>query len=182
MDFSQELLREARAVLGEVQSSPEQARFIQGDLSDPGWPELFCGQTFDGALAFAVLHHIPGYALRQRILQGVGSLLPDGGVFIHSEWQFHHSPRWLDRRLPWSTVGLAEADLEEGDTLLDWRHALPDQEQQVGLRYVHLFSSEELSTLAAESGFTIVDEFSSDGKEGNLGLYQVWVKQGLEKR
>ena len=71
-------------------------------------------------------------------------------------------------------VGLNSSQLEEGDTLLDWRYALPGQEEQRGLRYVHLFSRQELSLLAAESGFKIDSEFESDGKGGHLALYQIW--------
>jgi len=57
---------------------------------------------------------------------------------------------------------------------LDWRHALPGQAEQSGLRYVHLFSRLELAELAASSGFIIEQEFESDGEGGKLGLYQVW--------
>jgi SAM-dependent methyltransferase len=128
----------------------------------------------DGALAFAVLHHLPGMELRRRVLLQVHDLLVPGGWFIHSEWQFQHSPRLMARRLPWTRLGLQVGDLEEGDTLLDWRHASCGQAEQVGLRYVHLFSRAELQELAALSGFRIAEEFESDGKGGNLGLYQVW--------
>ena len=61
----------------------------------------------------------------------------------------------MSRVLPWSTVGIAETDVEEGDTLLDWRHAVGDQAGERGLRYVHLFQRGELSRLALKSGFTI---------------------------
>jgi len=71
-------------------------------------------------------------------------------------------------------VGLAEEDVEPGDTLLDWRSALPDQPTRVGLRYVHLFSRAGLGVLAEQSGFAVRETFESDGTTGNLGLYQVW--------
>jgi len=41
---------------------------------------------------------------------------------------------------------------------------------------VHHFRKEELESLAAEIGFTVVETFFSDGQEGNLALYQVWGK------
>ena len=85
-----------------------------------------------------------------------------------------NSPRWRKRILPWSKVNLADADLDPGDTLLDWRHILPGQVEQVGLRYVHHLNRAELTNLAANSGFDIQMEFESDGKEGNLALYQIW--------
>ncbi|MDY6874357.1 MAG: hypothetical protein SVR81_10435, partial [Chloroflexota bacterium] len=60
-------------------------------------------------------------------------------------------------------------DLDEGDVLLDWRAA-----EQVGLRYVHTYSEDSLTQLAEGVDFTVSESFSSDGKLGNLALYQVW--------
>jgi tRNA (uracil-5-)-methyltransferase TRM9 len=82
----------------------------------------------------------------------------------------------MSRVLPWSTVGIDEEELEEGDTLLDWRHAAAGQGSEPGLRYVHLFSREELSMLAESVNARLVSEFESDGRGGNLALYQVWKK------
>jgi len=179
IDFSPELLEEAQTLLNETPAPYDPHwqtvfRFLQRDLCAPDWAEPFQGQVFDGILSFAVLHHLPGAALRQSILKQARALLPTGGWFIHSVWQFHLSPRLAARSLPWKTVGIDEKLLEEGDTLLDWRHALPDQTGQVGLRYVHRFSLDELEGLAHAAHFTIVNTFESDGKEGKLGLYQQW--------
>jgi tRNA (uracil-5-)-methyltransferase TRM9 len=173
LDFSEALLDEARQGLKALPEGLE-VRFERADLSDPAWDQPLAGQTFDGALSFAVLHHLPGAALRQRIMTQVRDLLQPGGWFVHSEWQFQHSVKLMGRVQPWERVGLKDADVEPGDTLLDWRYALPGQPEQVGLRYVHLFDREELAQLAAETGFEIISEFESDGEGGRLGLYQVW--------
>jgi SAM-dependent methyltransferase len=173
LDFSEALLDEARQGLKALPAGLE-VRFERTDLSNPAWDQALAGQTFDGALSFAVLHHLPGAALRQRIMTQVHDLLQPGGWFVHSEWQFQHSPRLMERRLPWETVGLQESDVEEGDTLLDWRYTLPGQPEQIGYRYVHLFDREELGLLADQTGFEIIDEFESDGEGRRLGLYQVW--------
>ena len=182
IDFSVELLDEARRAVQDVAVEGLQITFLPADLSVPGWQPVLQGpghgRPFDGALAFAVLHHLPGAVLRQQVLRQVHDLLALGGQFIHSEWQFQYSERLMARRQPWESIGLHEEDLEEGDTLLDWRHALPDQTgqgaPQAGLRYVHLFSRGELTVLAERTGFIIQSEFESDGKGGRLGLYQVW--------
>ncbi len=176
LDASPVLLAEARAALRAAPPGGVDIRFARANLADPDWVEAAAAFPVDVALAFAVLHHIPSAELRTRIVSQVNRLLPQGGLFIHSEWQFQRSPRWLARIQPWSRVGLDERELEEGDTLLDWRHRLPGQAEQVGLRYVHLFSRAELSALAEASGFTIIEEFESDGEGGRLGLYQVWRK------
>ena len=77
----------------------------------------------------------------------------------------------MQRVQPWSKAGITEDRLEPGDTLLDWRYALPDNKEKTGLRYVHLFNEHELVCLAAETGFSSADRFYSDGAEGNLALY-----------
>lgn len=175
LDFSAELLAEARRAVASVSIPPGlEIRFAQADLAEPNWSAPLAGERFDGALAFAVLHHLPGAELRRRVLAQVRGLLPAGGRFILSNWQFQHSPKLMARRQPWALAGLADDDVEPGDTLLDWRYALPGQPEQTGLRYVHLFSREELAALAADAGFAIEETYESDGEGGRLGLYQVW--------
>jgi hypothetical protein len=71
--------------------------------------------------------------------------------------------------LPWSTVGLDADDLDKGDVLLDWRAG-----DAPGLRYVHTFDEASLTALAESAGFRIIQTFYSDGKSGDLALYQVW--------
>ena len=162
LDFSASLLAEASRDL-----PPEQFRFLQADLASPPW--LPAGEPpFDLALAFAVLHHLPGAALRQQVLTEIHRLLLPAGRFIHSNWQFLNSPRLARRIQPWSAIGLPESALEPNDYLLDWRQGGP------GLRYVHHFTELELSELAQSCSFTLLDSFLSDGEGGNLGLYQVW--------
>ena len=178
LDFSAELLAEARSALHSATPGGVDVRFARADLTDADWIDLTAGHSVDVVLAFAVLHHLPDSTVRQQILRQVNELLPEGGVFIHSEWQFQHSAKLMARRVPWETVGIDEAQLETGDTLLDWRYALPGQPEQVGLRYVHLFTREELAELAAQAGFTVDSEFESDGDGGRQGLYQAWRKIG----
>jgi tRNA (uracil-5-)-methyltransferase TRM9 len=162
LDFSAGLLADAAQGL-----PPGQFRFLQADLASPPWLPTN-EPPFDLALAFAVLHHLPGAALRQQVNAGIHRLLLPGGRFIHSNWQFLNSPRLARRIQPWSAAGLDQSLLEPNDYLLDWRQG------GQGLRYVHHFSEEELGELGRQSGFTVLENFLSDGEGGRLGLYQVW--------
>jgi 2-polyprenyl-3-methyl-5-hydroxy-6-metoxy-1,4-benzoquinol methylase len=162
LDFSPPLLEEASA------GQPDNFRFIQADLSSKDWEAALGDNRYDGILLFAVLHHIPGVELRLQLLRKVRGLLKPEGRFIHSEWQFLNSPRLAARVQPWEKAGLSESDVDGGDYLLDWR------EGGQGLRYVHHFSETELSALAHEAGFEVLESFLSDGENGRLGLYQVW--------
>ncbi len=172
LDFSAALLAEARLL-----PEADRATFLQADLLDPDWPSTLPAKKYDGLMAFAVLHHLSGRLTRERVLAQVSALLPSGATFIHSVWQFQHSPKLLRRVQPWSLAGIDESELEPGDTLLDWRHGLTDDAKQPGLRYVHLFDRAELAALAENAGFNVVGEFESDGQGGRLALYQVWQKR-----
>lgn len=170
LDFSLPLLRDAQSQPGAFP-----VNFCAVDLTSPDWSLdtghcLLLTTSWSLITAFAVLHHIPSRQLRLNILRQVHRLLPSGGQFIHSNWQFLNSEKLRGRIQPWETVGLSAADVDEGDYLLDWRAG------GSGLRYAHHFSAEELSLLAAETGFSLEESFLSDGENGRLGLYQTWRK------
>jgi len=173
LDYSLPLLADAESV-------PEgfSAKFREVDLTQlsaisdqllaTGGPPTGIGWSL--ITAFAVLHHIPSRNLRLNLLETIRELLADDGRFVHSNWQFLNSPRLRQRVREWSEASLTEADVDQDDYLLDWRSG------GTGLRYVHHFSERELAELAESSGFRMVETFYSDGKEGNLAIYQTWQK------
>lgn len=172
LDFSLPLLADAESVLGFSAEFREvdltQLAVISNQIAITGYP--FSGTRWSLITAFAVLHHIPSQRLRLDILKAIHELLASDGRFIHSNWQFLNSPRLRQRVREWNEAGLTEADVDDGDFLLDWRSG------GTGLRYVRHFSEAELAGLAESSGFEIVETYHSDGKEGNLAIYQVWRK------
>jgi tRNA (uracil-5-)-methyltransferase TRM9 len=180
LDFSAGLLEEAKRTLEGVELPRGlKVNFSQIDLTSPNWSVGLKKESLEGALAFAVLHHIPGEEQRVELLRQVHDQIKPRGFLIHSEWQFQFSAKLMARRMPWEFIGLTHEDVEAGDTLMDWRYALPGQAEQVGYRYVHLFSRGELSELAERSGFKIADEYESDGEGGRLGVYQKWIAVDL---
>ena len=173
LDFSLPLLADAESLPGGFSAEFREIDLTQLSVSSvqlSATDNLHAGTDWSLITAFAVLHHIPGQNLRLNILKSVHGLLAEGGRFIHSNWQFLNSPRLRHRVREWSEVGLVESDVDENDYLLDWRSG------GTGLRYVHHFSEDELIKLAETSGFRVVETFYSDGKEGNLAIYQVWKK------
>lgn len=143
---------------------------VHADLTSHKWMVNLPIKQYDIVLAFAVLHHVPDSRLRKQILLDIWSHTLPGARFIHSEWQVLNSPRLKSRIQPWEIIGLIREEVDEGDILIDWRAG------GRGLRYVHVFSHQELENLAVETGFEIIDSFLSDGEGGNLGLYQVWKR------
>jgi 2-polyprenyl-3-methyl-5-hydroxy-6-metoxy-1,4-benzoquinol methylase len=163
-DFSSNLLEEAvRKVPDQVQVS-----FTRLDLTEPDWNMVLPREVFDLVLCFAALHHIPSHPGRLSVCNNIRKLISETGQIQISNWQFLKSERLKKRIIPWEEAGLTQDDVDQGDYLLDWRRG------GYGLRYIHHFNPEELSRLADESGFRIIESFDSDGKSGNLSLYQVW--------
>jgi tRNA (uracil-5-)-methyltransferase TRM9 len=174
LDFSPGLLESAALQLTqEFGEAPARIQFRSADLSQADWSRLLPAQSYRGALCFAVLHHLPGQQQRLAFLREAARLIQPGGTLALSAWQFQNSPKLRARQVDWSLAGLNAQDLEEGDVLLDWRQ---EADREPGLRYVHQFTAAELAGLALACGFRLEAQFESDGANGRLGLYQVWVK------
>jgi len=163
VDFSLPLLRDAESSGG--------VEFREIDLTKLSAfsNQLTVNGLWSTVTMFATLHHIPSNEIRIDILRTVKKLLDKNGKFILSNWQFLNSEKLKSRIQDWSKVGLTKNDVDENDYLLDWRSG------GAGLRYAHHFSSEELHTLAQQVEMRVEAEFLSDGENGKLGLYQVWV-------
>ena len=165
VDFSSNLLQRTP----QIDTGDFNVKFIVHDLVMPSWETALPDHLFDIITCFAALHHIPGFDKRLLVCKNIRQhIAPDQGLFIHSNWQFLTSDRFVDRIISWKEVGIADDQVEEGDYLLDWRRG------GMGTRYVHHFTEGELKHLAREGGFKIKETFLSDGKEGNLSIYQVW--------
>lgn len=155
VDFSPALL----SVTGET------GRFLRRDLSCPR--SLNGLGQFDLVVCLSTLHHIPGHANRARLLTEMRDCLKGDGYVALANWQFAGNARQQHKLRPWSAVGLAQSDVEDNDYLLSW------QRGGVGLRYVALLDTAVTDRLAAEAGLRIVDQYRSDGREGDLNLYTI---------
>ena len=174
VDMSAHLLSKANHLLSEAMSQldePERSTFDFRlvDLSEPAWEESIPGVPYDWLVSFAVLHHLPGDSLRQQTVSAFTQLVSPASTLAVSVWQWQNSPRLRTRVLPWSEVGIDLQDVDDGDVLLDWRAG-----ETIGYRYVHTFTEKSLQSLAVAAGFEVVESFYSDGKSGDLALYQVW--------
>ena len=175
VDMSLNLLAEAKSLLGNPVNGDYAFQLV--DLAAPNWLKDLPRGHYDWLVSFAVLHHIPGDDLRLGTALAFNQLIkPDGFVAV-SVWQWHNSPRLRKRVQPWSTVGINLEALDEGDVLLDWR-----ADKTVGLRYVHTFDEDSLANLAVKAGFMVSDSFYSDGKSGDLALYQIWQPNHAAKK
>jgi SAM-dependent methyltransferase len=165
VDAVEELVQEARIKAGRIEAIT--AEFYVLDVSRRGWAGRLCGAPFDRVVALAVLHHLPGFDLRARVLREIGCLLAPDGLLICSAWQFLASERMRRKLVDWAEADIAESALEPGDYLLDWKRG------GRGLRYCHLVDEAELVRLAGAGGLRVRETFRAGGREGNLSLYAV---------
>ena len=161
VDFSAELLAKAQAItMGD---------FYQRDISRPG--SLYGLGSYDCMACLAAMQHLPGQATRINLLREMKLCLRPEGRLIISNWQFLESARQRRKIVAWAQVDIDEEEVGAKDYLLTW------QRGGYGLRYVSLIDEEETAVLAAAAGLEIIEQFRSDGKEGNLSLYTVLQPQ-----
>ncbi|MBI5877281.1 MAG: class I SAM-dependent methyltransferase [Chloroflexi bacterium] len=142
------------------------AEFRAADITEAGWEAVVRADApFGAVLMTAVLHHMPGHALRLSVLRAARSLLAPGGVLVMSNWQFDRVERLRRKIAAWSVIGVDAAAMDEGDALIDWRRG-----GAVGYRYCHLLSQVEVRQLADESDFRVSDQFTADG---GMNLFSV---------
>ncbi|MBX3056905.1 MAG: class I SAM-dependent methyltransferase [Anaerolineae bacterium] len=160
VDFSGGLLEVARAQVDGV--------FYGRDLTQPGCLDDL-GQ-FDAIVCLAVLHHIPGRDNRLQLLKGMRDRLGVNGRLILSTWQFATNPRQQRKIRPWLEIDLSPEDVESGDYLLTW------QRGAFAYRYACHLDAADMTQLAVDAGLVVEQQFQSDGREGDLSLYNLLVK------
>jgi len=177
IDFSEKLVQIAKESASTLNAIGNiDINFRTTDILNTGWIEDLSQTHWDGIVMFAVLHHIPENETRKEILKSIRSILPAGSPLFISVWQVQNSPRLLQRIHSWAEIGLDESLVEKGDVLMDWRAQNIGEDGKPGYRYVHMFTENELERLAEETGFRVIKKYYSDGKEGNLALYEEWTQ------
>lgn len=157
VDFSPKLLSRA--------TSMTVGDFFQRDFSQKGC--LTDLGQFDAVACLSVLQHIPGLETRVRLMGEIASCLAPRGRLYLSTWQFIESQRLRRKVVNWSEIGLASTDVEAGDYLLTW------QRGSYALRYVAHIDAAQVLQLAERSKLRVVEQFRSDGREGDLNLYTI---------
>lgn len=160
---------------------------IVESLLDGTFADRLPRNSHDLAVAFGLMHHLPTFALRARVLEGLlGSLRP-GGFAVVSFWQFLNDPRLAAKAATVTAEGRAAHCLptfHENDFLLGWQHAegvyrfchhTPEDEIDALLAAIREPSAPSTSgcASAAPPSFREIARFSADGKLGNLNRYLI---------
>lgn len=160
---------------------------IVESLLDGTFADRLPRNSHDLAVAFGLMHHLPTFALRARVLEGLlGSLRP-GDFAVVSFWQFLNDPRLAAKAATVTAEGRAAHCLptfHENDFLLGWQHAegtyrfchhTPEDEIDALLAAIREPSAPSTSGCAppAPLPFREIARFSADGKLGNLNRYLI---------
>jgi tRNA (uracil-5-)-methyltransferase TRM9 len=167
-DNNQPLLAEAEKI---CQENAITAEFKKNDMVETllADHQLFePGQKFDVITLFGVLHHIPSFELRAKLLQKASDSLKSGGVIIASFWQFDRAENLFAKRSSAAENGINENELEKNDFFLGWDRGVQ------ATRYCHLVSPEEIELLGHSASLLPVEQYVADGKNSNLNVYQIW--------
>lgn len=152
-------------------------RWVLADLAEADWYTGWHTGVGDGTALYdwvfclATLQHLPGFAMRARLVADLARMAgPDGWIAL-SAWQFLTSERLASRQIEWDVVGIDPACVEPGDALLPWK------QERYAVRYVHQIDLAEMHALARHAGLTVERTFWADGREGNLNLYALLRKE-----
>jgi hypothetical protein len=133
--------------------------------------------TFDLAVCFGFMHHLPRTAWRHQVLGALIDACAQGGFVAVSFWQFANSEKLLAKAQATTeqaklALGVSLGASQTGDFLLGW------QDRTDVWRYCHNFSDAEIDALLAAFAQVArpITRFSADGKQGNLNKYIVLQK------
>ena len=159
VDASALALEHARPRLAELEAVElYEHDFVTG--SEP-LPDALASARFDLVILFGVLHHVPGRALRSRLLTKIAKRVASGGVMAYTTWRFDQFPRFVKKLVPWedhlgvSLEALDLGELEPGDHIMTWG-------APAAYRYCHAASEEESETLHRELPLRWVESFLGD--------------------
>jgi len=171
-DSSREILTFARQRLGDAPpGSLRSVRFRQLDAVADNLDRALGGARFTLIALFGVLHHVPGFENRRRLLSQLGRHLKPGGFLALSVWRFDREKAFASKLLDWdrynrtASAPIDLAQLEEGDHLLSWGGEIGNP------RYCHLPGDQEIGRWVASPELGCPDRFAADGRSGDHNLY-----------
>lgn len=118
-------------------------------------------KDFNIIFSWAVLHHVPGEDLRQKVLQDVFAKLKDGGLFVFSVWKLSgiaQKKKYCFGKMFFKQL-LHGRIIDSGDFIFPWKGSAQNDVDRI--RYYHNFSKKELRTMIDKSQFKI-EEFLED--------------------
>jgi len=159
-------LDSSKGLLGEARRAHQGGTWAEGDATALPFPD----QSFDIAYSFAVIHHIPSDALREKFAAEAARVLMPGGMLIITAWDLW-SPRHFLKFLQSGIKSIFSfSSLDVGDAWLTF-----GREKQK--RFLHAFTSAELERLLTQNGFAIVGTEVIKRKSGESNIVVIAKKK-----
>lgn len=142
---------------------------VVADLVFDDLDEHLGDRSFDLITLFGLLHHVPSFARRQSLLEGLKQRLAPDGLMALTFWQFADQERFRRRFMDWEEYNRSASEpidpaaLEPGDYLLQW--------EETACRYCHHTAPGEAAELVGSLELQVLDTFHADGASGDLNLY-----------
>jgi len=116
-------------------------------------------ESFDAIFLIAVLHHIPNYELRLKVLKNAYSILKPGEMLFMTNWMFWQK-KFLSRIIKYTILKLiGKNKMDFGDILIPWKSCglkTYGHSEKMAERFYHAFTKREIEGLAKKAGFSIV--------------------------
>jgi len=128
-------------------------------------------EKFDLVVMIGLLHHIPGFENRVKILRKAKDSLKENGLIILTVWQFNKLKRMTRKIVPWqkfkklTKINVDVKNLEKNDYIINWKKG------PTAYRFVHLIDEEEVDQILKRLNMQLVADFEADAKKGQGNRY-----------
>jgi len=129
----------------------------------------------DLIVVFGLMHHLPSFNLRQRLLNELACKLQPGGLLAVTFWKFLEFPRLRKKiinadKIAQSELAINLNDLEENDYFLGW------QQNKTAYRYCHYSNDREIEKVIKLTPLKLIDRYRADGRERVANQYLIFKK------
>lgn len=129
------------------------------DLEQVNWASEI-KNSYNLITAFGLVHHFHTNEQRLNLYKYASELLDSGGIFCITFWQFVKNEKLAGKSR--NLDGNNDYELPFGNN--------------GAKRFVHYTDESEIQKLESSTQLTLIDEYYSDGAEGNLNLYKIYQK------
>jgi ubiquinone/menaquinone biosynthesis C-methylase UbiE len=109
----------------------------------------FPGNFFNSVYSIAVFHHLPSWALRQKVAKELYRVTQPGGFIIITVWNLWQKKYLKNILINWGNKLIFKSRLDWNDCWIDFK----DNRGNLFNRYHHAFRKNELGKIFKDAGF-----------------------------